>query len=168
MTASARGQLKLWEASTGVLIAAWRGHRGVVMSCSFSPDSTKLLPASLDGTLKLWEASRGRGLATMSYPDDPMTSCVFSPDGAWVAAGTRDGAVICWDEAGLRCINPIGGGTVRACVFSPDGVWLGLRTFGGMLVLLRVEDGSLGGAVPDLRASHVLDLASRQRGLFLG
>ena len=104
----------------------------------------------------------------MSYPDDPITSCVFSPDGAWVAAGTRDGAVICWDEAGLRCINPIGGGTVRACVFSPDGVWLGLRTFGGMLVLLRVEDGSLGGAFPTCGPATCLTWRPEQRGLFLG
>src|SRR5262249_11205133 len=48
--------LRLWDATTGELIAA-RAHAADVKSALFSPDGQRILSASSDGTAKLWDAT---------------------------------------------------------------------------------------------------------------
>jgi Tol biopolymer transport system component/biopolymer transport protein ExbD len=59
------GELRLWDAATGKLLAAVRGHDGQVTCAVFSPDGRYVATASWDGTVKLWNVSqlRARGVS---------------------------------------------------------------------------------------------------------
>jgi WD40 repeat protein len=59
------GTVKLWEASSGRLLASLSGHTGVVWGVALSSDGRLVASGSFDGTVKLWEAKRGACLRTL-------------------------------------------------------------------------------------------------------
>ena len=50
-----KGNVFLWDATSGVRIAELRGHDGSVYELAFSQDSTKLASVGRDETLMLWQ-----------------------------------------------------------------------------------------------------------------
>jgi WD40 repeat protein len=48
------GSIKLWDSSTGQLLATLVGHMNWVAGVAFSPDGMRLLSTSADGTLRVW------------------------------------------------------------------------------------------------------------------
>jgi hypothetical protein len=63
VSGSGDGTVKVWQASTGRLVADCVGHRRGVLSVAFSPDSRWVVSGGEDGTVKVWEASTGRLVA---------------------------------------------------------------------------------------------------------
>ena len=63
VTASDDRTARLWDASSGSLIASLEGHEGAVRSASFSPDGGRIVTASDDKTARLWDASSGSLIA---------------------------------------------------------------------------------------------------------
>jgi hypothetical protein len=56
LTASADKTAKLWDATSGKLIASF-DHQGTVNAAAFSPDGFRILTASADHSAKLWDAA---------------------------------------------------------------------------------------------------------------
>ena len=54
-----------------------------VVSAAFSPDSTRIITASLDNTAKIWNTQTGQPLHTLQHNNEVM-SAAFSPDGTRV------------------------------------------------------------------------------------
>jgi WD40 repeat protein len=129
-----RGDLTLWEASTGRKLAALPGHEGMIWSVTFSSDGKTLASGSVDHTVKLWDAVTGRLRSTLRHTG-PVHCVCFSPDGRLVAAAGLDGNVKIWDIAlgTVKQTLPGPNGDATSLAFSADGdtlaVGYGRRNF---------------------------------------
>jgi WD40 repeat protein len=57
LTGSFDKTARLWDASTGKEIRAFKGHEGIVISVAFSPDGARALTGSGDKTARRWDIS---------------------------------------------------------------------------------------------------------------
>ena len=91
------GTAKVWDARSGAEALTLKGHTGLVLSASFSPDGSRIVTASDDRTAKVWDAraaprtSRSRGTPTSSL------SAAFSPDGSRIVTASLDKTAKVWD-----------------------------------------------------------------------
>jgi hypothetical protein len=115
--------LKLWDATTGVLVQTFDGHSAAVLSVAFSPDGSRLLSGSSDNTLKLWDAQEGTLVRTLRGHTDAVLSVGFSPDGTRLLSGSSDNTLKLWDVATGRLLKTFAGHSapITSTVFSPDG-----------------------------------------------
>ena len=104
---------KLWNTSTGNLMATLPGHTHALVSPngetivtygSVSP--VKLRPTSEDKTPKLWDARTGKLIARLIGHKDQVFAAVFSPDSRTLVTGAFDGLLMVWnpDNGRLRTI----------------------------------------------------------------
>jgi WD40 repeat protein/class 3 adenylate cyclase len=108
-----------------------RGHVGIVIGLSFSPDGMSLATGSFDGTVRVWDLSPERELVTLAQHQAGVLGVAFSPDGTRLASASHDGTVMVWDlEASLSSPSGIAMLTLpdgdrstqmNAVAFSPDG-----------------------------------------------
>jgi len=61
---------RVWNASSGQLLATLQGHTGSVQSAVLSPDGHRIVTASEDKTAGGWNASSGQLLATLQGHTD--------------------------------------------------------------------------------------------------
>ena len=119
---SARGTVRLWNATTGGLRTTLRGHTDSVTSIAFSPDGGLLATASADGTVRLWHPGTGDLQATLSGHTGSVLSVDFSRASGFLASASIDGTVRLWNpntgeqEATLDHESP-----VLDIAFSPEG-----------------------------------------------
>jgi WD40 repeat protein len=102
-----------------------KGHKGAVLSVSFSPDGRRLASASADQTVKVWAATTGQELLTLKGHTFVVRSVSFSPDGTQLASvsGYDEEIVKVWDATtGQKSLTLKGHrGEVLSVWFSPDG-----------------------------------------------
>jgi WD40 repeat protein len=103
------------------------GHRGPVVSASFSPDGARLVTASLDKTARVWSRSENgawRSVALEGH-QGPVMSASFSPDGVRLVTASSDKTARVWSrgENGAWHSVILEGhqGPVTSASFSPDG-----------------------------------------------
>ena len=85
--------IRLWDGTSGDVLAVMGSHAARVESCVFSQDGTHIASASRDRTLRLWDARDGRELATLAGHAAGVTSCRFSPDGRRLVSASKDGTL---------------------------------------------------------------------------
>jgi len=118
-TASMDGSAKIWDASTGKLIATLN-HKGKVIRLAFSPDSQTVATGSEDRTACLWNVATGRLIATLAHTGT-VWSIDFSPDGELVAtAADNDHSVKVWDAKTGTLLQEFKEARYPVA-FSPDG-----------------------------------------------
>jgi WD40 repeat protein len=144
-TASADHAARVWEASTGHLLATLAGHSGSVNDVAFSPDGSRVVTASDDGTARVWEAATGRLLATLAGPGVEVRKAVFSPDGKRIATASADHAARVWNAETGGLLDTLNGhsGVVCEAVFSPDGRQIVTASQDGTARLWNAETGAL-------------------------
>jgi WD40 repeat protein len=109
------------------LEAILTGHKGAVMSASFSPDGERIVSASKDGTARVWSQGREGAWHSVSLEGHQglVFSAIFSPEGKRVLTASEDGTARVWsqDKDGAWHSIPLKGhqGPVFSAVFSPDG-----------------------------------------------
>ncbi len=92
-------------------------------AAEFSPDSQRLVLASLTSGARLIEPRTGKLLVPPLMHEGSVNGAHFSPDGQRVVTQSTDGAVKVWDTStGKLLAGPMQpGGQPTACEFSPDG-----------------------------------------------
>ena len=58
--------MRLWDATSGELLASLRGHEGWVGSVAYSPDGKRIASVGRHGNIKIWDAHSGRGHLTLT------------------------------------------------------------------------------------------------------
>jgi WD40 repeat protein/serine/threonine protein kinase len=108
LTSSADGTARVWDASglwaknnadtvKVVQEKILKGHRGSVLSATFSADSSSIVTTSEDGTAIVWDAASGDQLYTLAGHTAAVTAAAFSPTGDRVVTASNDGTVKIWD-----------------------------------------------------------------------
>jgi WD40 repeat protein len=95
------GEVRVFDATTGALIFALRGHTSKVVAVAFSPDGTRIATASFDLTVKLWETETGQEVCTLRGHTAGVLSVAFSRDGQRIVTSGMDGLVKVWDATSL-------------------------------------------------------------------
>jgi WD40 repeat protein len=126
LAAAARDRaVRLWGTGGWKLERTFRGHRGRIVSLSFSHDDRLLLTGSADATARLWNVASGR--VTLLQHRDDVTSARFSPDDRLVATASFDQDVRLWNARSGALVRPVMRahyGHVSDARFSDDGRWL--------------------------------------------
>lgn len=136
VSGDAGGDVRMWNAETGVLLGGWRAHRGVVRSLVVV-NKHFLLSAGDDEVIRLWFLPQ-KQLVGLWKVRGRVSSLAVSPGGRWLAAASTDRAV--WVR---RLVLPRPGvipsrqdkasswarwmghkDAVRSVDFSHDGKWL--------------------------------------------
>jgi WD40 repeat protein len=94
------GNVKIWNASTGLLERNITGHTGQVDGAAFSPDGKLLVSVSWDLTVRIWDVASGQERNVMSGHTGWIQSVSFSPDGARIASCGEDEVVRVWGLPG--------------------------------------------------------------------
>jgi eukaryotic-like serine/threonine-protein kinase len=122
--ASEDGVTRLWDVSSGKLIALCRGHTSKVSSVAFRPDGERLVTTSADGTVRQWGSATGREVASpyVRHTAEVVTAA-YSPDGRWIASAGADRTVRLWDPANQQDLAVHHGhtGVVDELAFTADG-----------------------------------------------
>jgi WD40 repeat protein/serine/threonine protein kinase/tetratricopeptide (TPR) repeat protein len=147
--------VKVWDTSTGTLVAALRGHKGVITAVAFSPDERRIAtagwhvpdqqkPAAATADVRLWDTTTGKELRRVPLPPERIDTLAFSPDGQRLAGGAADGRLNVWDAATGEEVYRLAGhqGPVFGVAFSPDGRRLASASHGDRTV--RVWDAATG------------------------
>jgi WD40 repeat protein len=131
-TASQDALVRLWDARTGRLRRALRGHGGVVSCLDFSPDGRILATAGADRTVRLWDPRTGQLRRALPGHTNGILAVAFSPDGATLATTGWDSTLRLWSVRQGRLLTMARDGSWGAAVaISPDGTRLATYHEGG-------------------------------------
>ncbi len=130
-------------------------HGARITGIQFSPDSRRVVSASLDGTARVWDVQTMQPLTPPLRHGGAVKTALFSPDGCVVATGSEGSSARAWDSATGEAITPPLAlrGRISHLHWTPDGRRL-LATSDqeGRVWTLPNETGSL----PYLRAQAQL------------
>ena len=124
------GTVRIWNADSGEVVSALKGHTKAVHLLVFSPDGRRVATEASDETGKVWDLASGRELFTMQGLTGKYAALAFSPDGARIAAENGKTEASVWDvetRTKLYTVQHTGAKqddtskAIRMVVFSPDG-----------------------------------------------
>jgi WD40 repeat protein/serine/threonine protein kinase len=85
------------------------GHKGLVNSVAFSPDSQRILTTGDDGMVRVWDAATGAQLHDLLGRVNRALCAGYSPDGQRIASGGFDDNVRIWNAQTFEQVAQLGG-----------------------------------------------------------
>jgi WD40 repeat protein len=158
--------VRLWNVSTGKVVATLKGHAGAVWAVTFSPDGKTLVAGSgllnqrgtqyVSGEIKVWDVARRANVATFKDHRRMVNCLAFRPGGKLLASASDDGTARLWSVTGqqlkghqmvydaaadARKLRRRFPDAVTSAVFSPDGKLLAFDRNDQVVVLWDVDAG---------------------------
>ncbi|MDE0637049.1 MAG: sigma-70 family RNA polymerase sigma factor [Candidatus Poribacteria bacterium] len=122
--------IKLWNSSTGELVATFTGHLGTVGSLAFSSDGNILATGSSGGTVQFWDIEMRKALPTKIVGHLRISTASFFDGGSKLASVSKEGIITNWDlqnsqkttlQTKAKLEEPLFWSMWRNLVLSPDG-----------------------------------------------
>ena len=147
------GEIRLWQATDGQLLLAFKGHIKLTWSLAFNPASTHLVSGGYDGLVKVWEVSSGQCVSILQGHTKWVEWVAVHPAGRLLATCSDDRSIRLWDLSTSRCIKiwPEQHQEVWSVAFSPDGRWLS-SSYGDGVV--KIWDHASGQCLWSVAAHH--------------
>ncbi|MBX9789195.1 MAG: protein kinase [Pirellulales bacterium] len=139
MSAGQDGTLRLWNVSSGELLAELLGHTADVNSIAFSPDGQRLASAGDDETVRVWLLTTGQTEKTLRA--NTALNCVqFLPDGNSLVAGDEAGRLMVWnlDNDDSRQEYPAHTAEINQLAVHPRGELLATASSDGTIGVWRL------------------------------
>jgi WD40 repeat protein len=147
VTASADETARIWNATSGVVIAELRGHTAPVSTAYFDPDDKYVISSALDKTARSWDFA-GNSLAVLRGHTSDLVGAKFSSNGQFIVTASTDGTTRVWGAPNELCgsergMTELRGHTdgVYSVVFSPDGNLVLTGSFDGTARLWDPQTG---------------------------
>jgi WD40 repeat protein len=93
-----RNRLPLLLTSFGTRSTPPNHRDSAITLIAFSPDSTRIVTASVDHTMTLWNLTSGTLIATLKGHFGPVSSITFSLDGKRMVSGSYDCTIQLWNS----------------------------------------------------------------------
>ncbi len=137
-------QIRILDFHSGKLVRRLTGHKSVIESLTFGPDSRTLISGSADDTAILWDVSTGKILSHLKGHTNDVYAVDISPDGWRVATGADDDTIRLWNARSGELIKELTGHTddIPDVAFTPDGRYLLSGSFDKSIRLWDAQDGS--------------------------
>jgi hypothetical protein len=131
------GNVRVWNAASGVLSHTLAGHGESAQTVAFAPDGQTLATAGEDGRVRLWEVATGKSLRDLDGHRGRVWGVCFSPDGRELASVGGDQTVRIWDPVTGTELRKFGGprGGAYAVEFHPAGQTLAVAADNTVLLL---------------------------------
>lgn len=84
------GSIRIWDVKKGSMITRINGHKGKVLSLSFTSDGKLLASGSEDRLVRIWD-NQGKCILSLPEHSGSVLSICFSPNGKILASGSEDG-----------------------------------------------------------------------------
>lgn len=99
VSGSGDNTLRIWDASSGDLVAVLEGHTKNIIAVAFSPAGDRILSRSADQTGRLWDVTTGREVMKLEggIGSEWISSVSFSSDGSRIGSGFGDTKIRIWD-----------------------------------------------------------------------
>jgi WD40 repeat protein len=88
--------IRLYDFTTGNLVALLKGHTNAVASMAFSPDGTRLISGSGDNSAIIWDIDGRKLLHRLQGHTAEIYAVAFMPDGERVVTGSYDTTLRLW------------------------------------------------------------------------
>ena len=117
------GEAKLFDAKTCARLSTLITTPDVMLSVSFSPDSSRLVCAGTDNIIRIFDVASGKLQLTIEQHADWVTAVAFSPNASNIVSASRDKTVRVFDAATGELDTTYTGHTegVFAAAFGIDG-----------------------------------------------
>ena len=143
------GELRSWNAKTGVAVAPTMKHGAMITAIAYSRDGKRLVcgtglsPKYRSALVCLWNAENGQLQSEFPIAGTQVRDVAFTPDGSAYAALTAEGVVqLRRSDTGALLTSPaIETGEVDSIRFSPDGAYLLLGAKNGQARFWDVASG---------------------------
>lgn len=122
-TGERTGEICFWRASDSQLSFICKGHKSLVNSLVFSPNSKFLASGSDDKTIRLWDIENRQCISTLESHESAVLSVDFHRNNCLLASGGQDHTIKIWNIEQRDCFKTLSGheNWVQSVAFSPDG-----------------------------------------------